>query len=133
MSLGPYPSEVKGIADELLSLLRDEPLRSASLAVLERRGLEGIAAMSEEEFSAAEKLLSKTPSQRDKALARLGGETAAHLILQARYIGLVAAQVLHFAGRFEFVRGMGYREAAGFAAREAKGAKLAPSREDLFP
>ena len=132
MDLGRYPSEVRAIADELLELLRSELSGPASTVLSERR--ESLwRGMSDTEREEALKLLGQTPSQRLKAIQKLEGRTAATLILRARYMGVVAAQALHFADRFQFIAGNSYRNAAQSAAREVLRHRIEPTLLEVYP
>lgn len=132
MDLGRYPSEVKAIADELLELLQREYSNDAS-RILTIHGAASFNSCSECELDTAIKFLSQTPSQRSRKLNRMPKEEACLLILRARYIGLAAAQAMHFADRFEMVPGQSYRGAAAFAAREVSRARFFPNADEVFP
>lgn len=131
-SLGRYPSEVHGIADELLSILR-QSCRAEAANELQASGIRLFTAMTNEECEAALKLLEQSPSQREKTLARRDARSATKLVLQARFLGLAAAQALHFADRMEMVPGMGYRRAASFAAQQVLRARFSATLEEVFP
>lgn len=133
MSLGPYPESVRAIADELAELLREEPLRSAAFRVLAGIGEEGLLGMKDADADKALKLLSQTPSQRSKALARLDAPAAATLVLQARYLGLLSYAAFRIADRLFDIRGSSYRGAAERGARLALSAREAPSLADVLP
>lgn len=130
--LGPYPGEVRYIADELKEYLVDGVKQSA-FDVLKSIGETGLLKMSEVEREKALKLLSQTPSQRDKALRKLDDRSAATLILRARYLGLASAKVLEFSELSSNIRGKGYRSAAEYGAREFLRSELTPSLSELLP
>lgn len=114
--LGRYPIEVEAIADELSYLLADHDLYDTAAEVADQLGLDGLRTFSEDERDQALRLLSQTPSQREKTLARLDNEAAALLILRARYLGLRGAQALKLAADLEYTPGKSYRDAAKSAA-----------------
>jgi hypothetical protein len=130
--LGRYPAEVAGIADELGSLLRGS-MEEAALAVLDEVGEVRLFAMLPEERTTAEALLTKTPLQRERALARLSERAAAVLIMRARYLGLISAAAFRLAERLEYVPGMSYRAAAARGLREATEIRMMPRIEDVLP
>ena len=133
VSLGRYPSEVRAIADELLELLDDDALKPAAFRVLGELGEDGLLGIGRDDAQKALKLLSQTPSQRDRTLARLDDDAAATLILRARYLGLLSHGAFQIADRLADIRGSSYRGAAELGARVALGAGLAPSLEDIMP
>lgn len=126
MDLGPYPHNVKGIADELGDMLADD-LRETALGLVDACLAE---TMDIDEKAVA--FLAKTPSQRDRVVAKLAHREAATLILRARYHGLVSSLAMTFAENFAYVRGRGYRDAAAYGARVALRASLRPDRDDLM-
>lgn len=133
MSLGRYPSEVRAIADELSQLLEEEPLRTAAFRVVGTLGEDGLFDMGQDDVLKAIKLLSQTPSQRDRTLGRLDDEAAATLILRARYVGLMSQAAFEIADGLADIRGSSYRSAAERGARLALGVSMAPSLEDVLP
>jgi len=128
-----YPAEVRGIADELISFLKDDGIRQAAFGVLRERGDRLFSQMTEDERDRAIKFFSATPSQRDRSVAKLDFRGAAILVLQARYVGLASAQALHFADRFQFVPGKAYRKAGEFSANEVLNARFFPYLEEIMP
>lgn len=130
--VGPYPGEVRGIADELLSLLRQLQLSETAGSIVQSIGMDGIADMDDEDKEKALGFLAKTPSQRDKAVARLDGRTAALMILRARYFGLRGAQALDITGSLEGIKGAGYRDAARRSALVAERLRDFPSADRLL-
>ncbi|WP_327209909.1 hypothetical protein [Rhizobium leguminosarum] len=133
MGLSRYGIEVGGIANELGELLRDHDLEDAAFSVLTRLGEEAVLDMAGDAQEKALKFLSRTPSQRDKAILKMGDEDAALLILRARYLGLSASRAIFFADGFEFVVGQGYRDAAENCARKALRARLYPLMTEVLP
>lgn len=133
MTLGPYPGSVRAIADELAELLREELLRSAAFRVIAVIGEEDLLGMKDADADKALKLLSQTPSQRSKTLARLDDAAAATLVLQARYLGLLSYAAFRIADRLADIRGSSYRGAAERGARLALHAREAPSLTDVLP
>jgi len=75
--------------------------------------------MTDDEHVKALRLLSQTPSQRAKSIARLDGRAAALLILRARYLGLRASRALYLASDLECIPGSSYLDAASRAALAA--------------
>ncbi|UWQ55921.1 hypothetical protein [Leisingera caerulea] len=130
MSLGRYPSEVRAIADELGDILNNELSQQAAKR-LSARGAAAYNAPSQSELDAAIKFLGQSPSQRARKLKSMSPEDACTLVLHARFVGLKAAQALHFADRFEMVPGKGYRDAAVFAAREISNARFSPEPHEV--
>lgn len=131
--LDRYPSEVKAIADELLELLRTEQVSREARHIIDTQGDKALVRMNAEDRRLAENLLTQTPSQRTRTLKKLSQSEKALAILRARFMGLVAANVLEFADRFEMVPGMSYRRAAGFAATEAIRVTLTPTTDEVMP
>jgi len=129
--LGRYLMEVRRVADELEELMVG-PLRKAAFSVLNRVGREGLLNMDKDALEKAIRLLSQTPSQRDKTLARLDDEDAATLLLRARYLGLCSANAFDLADQFLYVPGMGYRKAAEHGVRQVLRHRLTPDMEDVL-
>ena len=130
--LGRYPYETQAIADELLEYLVDD-VRKAAIHILTSTQEGELLRMSPEEADRAYKLLSQTPSQRDRSLAKLDNSVAALLLIRARYLGLKAAQAMLFAEHFSYVRGKGYRQATEYVARKAMAANLEPPLDLILP
>lgn len=133
MSLGRYPSEVRAIADELSELLREEPLRTAAYRVVEAVGEDGLFGMPYDDALTAIRLLSQTPSQRDRTLGRLDDDAAAMLVLRARYLGLLSHGAFVIADGLADIRGSSYRSSAERGASLALSVPMAPSLEQVLP
>lgn len=129
--LSTYASEVEGIADELKRLLEGR-LQPIALSVLSSMGEDGLGKMTNDELQKALKLLSQTPSQREKTLARLDDRSAATLILRARYLGLASSRAIMFAEQLSYIPGKSYRGAAEYGARELMRRPLKPSMDEVL-
>lgn len=132
MSLDRYASEVGGVVRELSELLSGE-VRAAAFRVLKRHGWDRVLAMDEAEIDAALKLLSQTPSQRSRSLARLDDESMAVLLLRARYLGMKSLSAIGMAEDLSYLPGSGYRDAAVRGARAALRRPLDPRPEEVLP
>jgi hypothetical protein len=130
--LGRYPSEVRYIADELAEYLKGY-VRVAAFEFLEKNGAAGVTTTTEKEYEKALRLLGQTPSQRDKFFDRADPETAAILILRARYLGIMSSMAMEFSERFNDIRGRGYRQAAVAGAMHCQGVRMVPSMSVVLP
>lgn len=126
LDLGRYPAEVNGLAEELDSFLDEIEVRDAGVAAFREHG-DALFAMSEDQTKKALKFLSQTPSQRTKAVARMGDTEAAVLILRARYLCMMSYAAMQFAEDVSHVKGMGFRAAAEYAARIICGKSFVPA------
>jgi hypothetical protein len=128
--LGRYPSEVRGLAQELDYLLDELDVREVGVKLYKKNG-DALFHIAGEEVAKVLKFLKQTPSQRLKTVAKMEDAAAAALILRARYICLMSANAMDFAENFFYVVGMGYRQAAEYAARHAIGANFHPRPEEV--
>lgn len=130
--LGRYPSEISGIADEILYYLSGENSANARRMV-EIIGEEGFRNMSSEELAAAQKLLEMAPAARHKKIERLKGRDYYEVLVRARYVALAGANMARLATRFEYMPGMSYRKAAGYSAELAMSARIHPRLSEIVP
>lgn len=130
--LSTYVSEIGGIAEELAQILRG-PLRKWAYSALSELGEAGLSGMSQGELDQALRLLSQTPSQRSKTLSRLDDNSAAILVMRARYLCISGGRALSIADDLSFVPGRGYRDAAAHCARHLMRTPLYPSLEEVLP
>jgi hypothetical protein len=128
--LDAYVRNVRGISFELGEILHYE-LDDAVQDLVRKKG-EKVFEMNSDEAEAALKFLRKTPTQREKALARLDDPTAALLVLRARYLGLMGVKALDFAEKFQYLPGKGYRDAAEFCTREVLRFDPNPSLQEVL-
>lgn len=132
MGLSRYAIEVGGVAGELSALLSGD-VRAAAFRIVERYGWNRVLTMDEDEADAALKLLSQTPSQRGKRLARLDDENTAVLLLRARFLGLRSQRAIQLAEHLSYLPGSGYRDAAERGARAAMNWSPDPRPEEVLP
>jgi len=129
--MGRYPSEVRAIADEILDYLSGENYPNAK-RMLDILGLDGLANMSSDDCKAAIKLIQQAPSARHKKIERMEGRQFYELLVKARYIALLGADLIAVASDFEMVPGMSYRRAAGFSAENALRLRP-PTLKEILP
>jgi hypothetical protein len=130
MSLSRYSVEVNGIASELARMLTGN-VKQAAYAMAQSQG-DAIFQMTREEFEKALAFLSKTPNQREKAIAKLSDNDAAILIVRARYLGLAASRTIEIADDVSLIPGQGYRAAAQSAARTLFSTQPFPSLNSVL-
>lgn len=130
MDLGRYPSEIRAIADEIVEFMNGENIESSKkmISIL----WEDLPSMSDADREKAIKFIASTPSQRIKKIERLGGREAYELLVRARYLALMGANIAALADRFSMMPGQSYRKAAAFSVEEALRGRIAPTRDDML-
>jgi hypothetical protein len=137
--LSRYAVEARGIADEIVHLIRAyEGLEAHCERLIALNGIDRIMAMDAEEMQEARAFLKKTPRQReaiDKKLASPKPEVknaAILMMIRARVLGVMGAHALEMADSLAYLPGAGYRDATERAAAVAWGGRQAISPERLF-
>lgn len=123
MSLARYAVEADGLREELNEIL-DRPAMAWAWKKRQQEGDAWLISPSADELAAAEKLLGKTPRQREQTLKKLPIEQRTPMILHARELARIAKESLDLADRLQFTVGQSYRKATVGAASMALSAKL---------
>jgi hypothetical protein len=138
--LSRYAVEARGVADEVLELIRAyDGLAEHCARLIERNGIDRVMAMSPEESQEARAFLKKTPRQRDAVDKKLSSpkpevkNAAILMMIRARVLGVMGADALDMAERLAYLPGASYRDATERAAAAAWGARQGVSLERLFP
>ena len=137
--LSTYASETRGVADEIVHLIRTYPgLLEHCQRLVQQVGIPNFLEMDEGELTKARALLKKTPRQReaiDKKLASPKEEVrnaAVLTLIRARLLGLMGANAIALADDLSYLPGAGYRAAVDRAAARAHATPVVPTIDSLL-